>query len=241
MFAIYVTLFIFTVKQSQDRTAFELTPPHKKHLHVFKFESEAECTDGIQKIKQFVEEFKKFSSLAEEGNNEKLSENLYRFKIPSTIKIHSQKLGETFAAYLVDICDAHGNSNTIVKRYSQFYSLHCRLMKKKKYATKLPKMPEKKLLNMDPKFVQKRCLKLESYLNGLNGVSGVFDEPVLKRFLTTGVEDELGEDADSSYDVAILGSGRSKVVIYFFDINFDLLARWTFILYSVGQWLKKGN
>ncbi len=62
--------------------------------------------------------------------------------------------------------------STIVKRYSQFHSLHNRLMKKKKYASvlfirlsfslfwlsspkKLPRMPKKKIMNMDPNFVQK--------------------------------------------------------------------------------------
>eukprot|EP00008_Paramoeba_atlantica_P013123 CAMPEP_0201476772 /NCGR_PEP_ID=MMETSP0151_2-20130828/1898_1 /ASSEMBLY_ACC=CAM_ASM_000257 /TAXON_ID=200890 /ORGANISM="Paramoeba atlantica, Strain 621/1 / CCAP 1560/9" /LENGTH=902 /DNA_ID=CAMNT_0047857251 /DNA_START=86 /DNA_END=2794 /DNA_ORIENTATION=- len=198
-------------KQSQDKTSFEVAPPEKQHLHVFKCETEAEKNQHIERIETLIKKFQEslLASRAEEGGEEFLGERQYIFKIPSTIKINSKKLG-IFAAYLVDISDTTGNSATIVKRYSQFHSLNNRLMKKKKYAGQLPRMPKKKILNMDPTLVEKRCSKLEAYLNALNNIPGILDEPVLKRFLTTGVEEELGDDADSPCDVDIFPKDKKE-------------------------------
>jgi hypothetical protein len=49
---------------------------------------------------------------------------------------------------------------------------------------KIPKMTKKKLVgNLDPEFVHKRCKKLETYLNEIAKLPGVFDLQFMKEFV----------------------------------------------------------
>jgi len=200
------------VEQSNsNKLTFEVTPTTQDFLHVFKCQSESECVQYVEKIQQLIKNLHE-SLLAAQNEDGGVSstgfKGEYAFVIPQTIKINSRKLGETFAAYMVDIRDREGNSSTIVKRYSQFHALNNRL--KKKGYPNLPRMPKKKIMNMDPQFVQKRCKKLEMFLNGLNDVPNVFKDPCVIRFLTTGVEEDLGDNADSPIDAEIVPKASKK-------------------------------
>jgi len=59
----------------------------------------------------------------------------------------------------------------------------------------LPYFPKKRFLgrNTDPKFVQKRCVKITFYLNEIAKLPGVMDVPAVTEFLNTTIFSTKGE------------------------------------------------
>eukprot|EP00211_Chloroparvula_japonica_P004784 CAMPEP_0119128158 /NCGR_PEP_ID=MMETSP1310-20130426/6419_1 /TAXON_ID=464262 /ORGANISM="Genus nov. species nov., Strain RCC2339" /LENGTH=891 /DNA_ID=CAMNT_0007118469 /DNA_START=127 /DNA_END=2798 /DNA_ORIENTATION=+ len=139
----------------------------------------------------------------------------YIFSVLNTVPVASgQGKGDVYTAYVVNVTPGRGEPGfEILKRFRQFHSLDAHL--RKEYGDNIVKsiarMPSKKWFNpTDPTVVQKRCRKLEKYLNDLNNLVGVWTLPIVQRFLRTGVEDEEDEE-DEDYDGgANLGVGSRR-------------------------------
>lgn len=92
-------------------------------------------------------------------------------------------------AYLVKY-ESGDVTTTIVKRYSEFHALHKQL-KEVHDKDNLPKLPSKRMFrdNTDKLFLQRRCLGLETYLNGLDSI-GLANTSAVQDFIN-------GKEAES--------------------------------------------
>lgn len=119
------------------------------------------------------------------------------FTIPATAPVPGT--GGKFTAYVIMINEPGKESRSILKRYSQLLDLHLALKKLGIPKKNLPQFPKKKWFgNTDPKFVKKRREKLQAYLNGLQ--PNILALPLVKRFLTTGVDEAVSPDDIPSED-----------------------------------------
>ena len=122
----------------------------------------------------------------------------YTFSILDTVPVPSGSgKNKVYTAYVIKVSPNGGETFDLLKRFRQFYCLDQHI--KEKYGEKIVKaaatMPGKIWLNpTDPTVVQKRCRKLEKYLNDLNNLSDVWDMPYVRRFLSSGVEDAESDD-----------------------------------------------
>jgi len=106
---------------------------------------------------------------------------LPRFNISTTIPVKSAT-EKTFIAYVVDIIEKD-ETRTVLKRYRQFEELH-ESLKKNFPKDMVPKLTAKKLIgNLNPEFVNKRCNKLQTWLNIVAGLPGIFNTEYMKTFL----------------------------------------------------------
>jgi len=102
-----------------------------------------------------------------------------------------EKKKKEFTAYVIDVTIGITNY-TLLKRYSQFDDLHQNIKKSYKGAD-LPLLPKKRWFgNTDPSFVQKRCRKLQLYLNNLTQIETIFKGIEFSKFIlnTTTYDDE---------------------------------------------------
>jgi len=106
------------------------------------------------------------------------------FNIASTCPVFDRKENKEFTAYVIDVTLGEINY-TLLKRYSQFDELHAALKKAYK-GVDLPLLPKKRWFgNTDPSFVQKRCRKLQLYLNSLALNETLFKSTIMCKFLLT--------------------------------------------------------
>jgi hypothetical protein len=113
------------------------------------------------------------------------SDHRYIFSINNTIPVASAT-EKTFTAYLVQVLDVDtGEEASILRRYRQFEYLHEKISAM--YPKKLvPKFTEKKRFgmgNLSQEFIQKRCEKLQKYLNLISELPNVFEFPPMIEFL----------------------------------------------------------
>jgi len=109
-----------------------------------------------------------------------------RFTISSTVPVQSGN--KIFTAYVIDITDSHGE-RSLVKRYSEFVTLHCEL--RETYdKTQLSKLPSKRVLrnNTDKMFIQRRCRGLEQYLNDAVQLPGMLKNKSFLKWMNTTVD-----------------------------------------------------
>eukprot|EP01095_Lingulamoeba_sp_RSL-Kostka_P010787 TRINITY_DN3950_c1_g3_i1.p1 TRINITY_DN3950_c1_g3~~TRINITY_DN3950_c1_g3_i1.p1 ORF type:complete len:278 (-),score=110.63 TRINITY_DN3950_c1_g3_i1:148-981(-) len=134
--------------------------------------------------KESYEETEKKNKLEEENSNcEILFDLNVTFKIQTTVPVSDQKKKKEWTAYVVEIFDGNGNKRTVLKRYSQFHKLNSEL--KEIYSKEqLPPMPAKRILrsNTNKIFIQRRCMGLQKYLNGLKELKGCLDLPIVHEF-----------------------------------------------------------
>ena len=131
------------------------------------------------------------------------------FTIPATAPVPGS--GGKFTAYVILINEPGKESRSILKRYSQLFDLHQALKKLGIPKKSLPKFPAKKWIgNTDPKFVKKRREKLQAYLNGLS--PQILNLPLLKRFLTTGVDESVSTDDAPGADFFVDTSSNAQEV-----------------------------
>jgi RhoGEF domain/PX domain/SH3 domain len=120
------------------------------------------------------------------------------FLIPATAPVPGT--GGKFTAYVMLINEPGKEPRTVLKRYSQFFDLN-QALKRLGIKKQLPAFPKKKWLgNTDPKFVKKRREKLQAYMNNLT--PAMLNLPIVKRFLTTGVEDSVSDMPDDEFYAA---------------------------------------
>jgi len=135
------------------------------------------------------------------------TESEIRFVIPSTARVPTsvKHKDDYYTAYIINIYRVDPETGapveeTLLKRYSQLFSLNQKL---KKIYKKLPKFPPKKWFNnTDSHVVQYRCKKLQNYLNELNKVPGVWTHPLLEQFFSTNVDEANSSSDEESHTSA---------------------------------------
>lgn len=125
------------------------------------------------------------ASTTEVGTKVWHSDHRYIFSINNTIPVASAT-EKTFTAYLVQVLDVDtGEEASILRRYRQFEYLHEKISAM--YPKKMvPKFTEKKRFgmgNLSQDFIQKRCEKLQKYLNLVSELPNVFEFPPMVEFL----------------------------------------------------------
>eukprot|EP01088_Endostelium_zonatum_P019414 TRINITY_DN668_c0_g1_i1.p1 TRINITY_DN668_c0_g1~~TRINITY_DN668_c0_g1_i1.p1 ORF type:complete len:1068 (+),score=319.10 TRINITY_DN668_c0_g1_i1:260-3463(+) len=198
------------VSAQEEDNVFSITDPKYNELHTFKAKSKSEKDETVAQIYKQMKRWLEKSVVETEIRTEtkRYLEGI-KIKILYTVPIHSAT-EKQFTGYVLEMTrpveatdsnsNANSNSNsndaeakndasqtvTILKRYRQFLELHEEL--KKVYKKDLTaKFPKKRYLknNTEAKFVQKRCKKLERYLNEVVALPGVLNLIFVQQFLTT--------------------------------------------------------
>jgi len=177
------------LNENVTENAFSLTDPRTNMLHTFSTDSKQK-KHLIELIQSLMDKWRN-NILEKQRENEEVKEQFkgLTFKILFTVPVHSSTEKE-FTAYVVELRMENGSA-TLIKRYRQFLSLHKKL---KTLYKNVPPFPGKKFVgNTSPKFVQKRCRRLEEYLNKIITFPGIFDIEEVLTFLMTTISSK-GED-----------------------------------------------
>mmetsp|Transcript_9527 Transcript_9527/g.29389 ORF Transcript_9527/g.29389 Transcript_9527/m.29389 type:complete len:797 (+) Transcript_9527:137-2527(+) len=183
-----------------SETHIQLLDPRTLILHSFLFDTATPTDDMFEKLnitrdawlsqqeeRGFIVTDKKPPPLlGDAASTGRSSGTWIRFEIPQTVTVKSAS--GTFIAYLVLIFE-NGKERSVVKRYSQFFTLQQQLLERFQKKA-LPKLPPKKVFgNLSSQHVQRRCRKLCAYLNELSR-SPAFSLPAVQRFINTGTDDD---------------------------------------------------
>ena len=151
------------------------------------------------------------ASTTEVGTKVWHSDHRYIFSINNTIPVASAT-EKTFTAYLVQVLDVDtGEEASILRRYRQFEYLHEKISAM--YPKKMvPKFTEKKRFgmgNLSQDFIQKRCEKLQKYLNLVSELPNVFEFPPMVEFLESDLK-SLGK-SEAPAPAAAPGAAASSL------------------------------
>jgi len=132
----------------------------------------------------------------------------FKFSIVDTVPVSCGSSKGVYTAYCISAERVDGQKFDFLKRFRQFFDLNNKLCKVygEKKVLAAARMPSKKYNKTNPVVIQKRCQKLEQYLNGLDNLPDVWGQACVLRFLSTNVEDYDSDDSDDESKSRPLGS-----------------------------------
>ena len=163
--------------------------PRDHRIHFLTFTEEMQKKEVFHQLQDLVQKWTDnnesliASTAVEEIESDvalsSMDPNKIQVKIELTVPV------QDFTAYVIEVQE-NWHTTTIIKRYSEFYTLHkslrCIYSKKD-----MPEMPSKRRLrnNTSVNFVKRRCVNLQNYLNNLLKLPDIETIPEFQHFMQT--------------------------------------------------------